>query len=187
MIPLRNRDFIAYSSNFLSEQEINFIHNHSEKLPVEDGRVFDLSKQNIRQSKVRWIYPDKDINWLYHKIRDEILIVNDEFFQFNIEEVEAIQHTTYHSPSGCYDAHMDSMSNRYPQRKISFSIQLSDENQYEGGDVLIYNNGFDDPYKVSRKKGDMVIFFSLLMHKVTPVVSGTRQSLVGWVGGPFLR
>ena len=34
------------------------------------------------------------------------------------------------------------------------------------------------------KKGAMILFPSFLLHKVSPVTKGTRNSLVGWVRGP---
>ena len=37
---------------------------------------------------------------------------------------------------------------------------------------------------VNNRKGNLFIFPSYLMHRVTPVTKGTRKSLVIWAGGP---
>ena len=64
-------------------------------------------------------------------------------------------------------------------------VQLSDEEEYEGGDLqfMINNKIVDAP----RKKGTIVIFPSFIMHRVTQITKGTRQSIVGWVSGPPYR
>jgi PKHD-type hydroxylase len=35
----------------------------------------------------------------------------------------------------------------------------------------------------ARQKGSALLFPSYMLHRVTPVTSGTRKSLVLWVGG----
>jgi PKHD-type hydroxylase len=68
-------------------------------------------------------------------------------------------------------------------RKLSFAIQLSDSDDYEGGNVqLISEEG--KPYNVPRKKGTIVLFDSRTVHRVLKIKSGVRKSLVGWVVGP---
>ena len=71
-------------------------------------------------------------------------------------------------------------------RKLSFSLLLSDPDEYEGGQfqMLGYHNKM---YEVPQKKGLLVIFDSTTQHRVRPVKKGTRKSLVGWVVGPRWR
>lgn len=69
-------------------------------------------------------------------------------------------------------------------RKLSFTIQLSDSNDYKGGD-LEFMPAFSDS-KI-RQKGNITIFPSYMTHKVTPIESGTRFVIVGWVYGPEFR
>ena len=42
----------------------------------------------------------------------------------------------------------------------------------------------EDVYKLSR--GEIVIFPSWMLHKVTPVTKGKRRVIVGWGKGPFV-
>lgn len=71
-------------------------------------------------------------------------------------------------------------------RKLSFSLQLSDEDEYKGGDLQIMDEG-ESMYEVPKKKGLLVCFDSRARHRVTKVTSGRRKSLVGWVVGPRWR
>ena len=41
--------------------------------------------------------------------------------------------------------------------------------------------------KASREKGTIIIFPSFILHRVTPITKGTRESMVGWVSGPPYR
>jgi PKHD-type hydroxylase len=43
------------------------------------------------------------------------------------------------------------------------------------------------PTCAHRARGTLVAFPSYLLHRVTPITSGTRKSLVAWVSGPVFR
>ena len=79
-------------------------------------------------------------------------------------------------------------------RKLSFSIQLSDPEDYEGGELEFKVNKYgsekrgdfalDETFFAPNKKGTIIIFDSRVKHRVCEVKSGVRKSLVGWVVGP---
>lgn len=71
-------------------------------------------------------------------------------------------------------------------RKLSFSLQLSDSNDYTGGDLQFHHNNYAKTGVLTapRDKGSLIIFDSRLSHRVKKVTSGQRESLVGWVVGP---
>ena len=66
-------------------------------------------------------------------------------------------------------------------RKLSMSVQLSDENTYDGGDLIIYFGG--KHFVAPRIKGSVIVFDSRLTHEVTPITRGERYSLVKWFHG----
>ena len=72
------------------------------------------------------------------------------------------------------------------QRKLSFSLQLSDPDDYEGGNFQMIDNG-DGLFVAPRTKGALIIFDSRTKHRVCKVKKGTRRSLVGWVMGPRFK
>ena len=65
-------------------------------------------------------------------------------------------------------------------------IQLSDDTDYEGGDLQLKMSS-QKPYCASRLKGDGLVFPSWILHGVTPVTKGVRKSLVVWAEGPEWR
>ena len=68
-------------------------------------------------------------------------------------------------------------------RKLSFVVQLSDPDDYEGGNLqLLAEDG--KSYFAPRKRGTVIVFDSRTSHRVLKVTKGIRKSLVGWVVGP---
>lgn len=75
-------------------------------------------------------------------------------------------------------------------RKISMTVNLTDETAYEGGDLMLDlgDHTARGKYKVedARDQGTIIIFPSFLHHCVSPVTTGTRYSLVMWsLGDPW--
>ena len=68
-------------------------------------------------------------------------------------------------------------------RKLSFSLQLSDHNDYEGGNVQLLDET-GKSYIAPRNRGTVVLFDSRTQHRVLKVRKGVRKSIVGWVVGP---
>jgi len=166
-------------------------------LPERDGTVGGGKNDSrvdadVRRSKIRWIngaMPDfKD---LYLDIEDMFKDANRIAFGADISSIYEIQFTKYDSEDqGCYKWHNDVLweSSTCFHRKLSMSIQLSDPAEYEGGDLEIQplHMGPPDPTTL-RKQGNVIIFPSFLMHRVTPVTKGIRYSLVAWMEGPKWR
>ena len=68
-------------------------------------------------------------------------------------------------------------------RKLSFALQLSSPDDYEGGNVVLLDET-GKKYIVPRQRGTVVLFDSRTQHRVNKVKSGVRKSIVGWVVGP---
>jgi hypothetical protein len=66
-------------------------------------------------------------------------------------------------------------------RKLSFSLQLNGD--YNGGNLEFEDNS-GKIHSMDNKQGRMFIFDSRTRHRVQPVTSNVRKSLVGWVVGP---
>ena len=81
-----------------------------------------------------------------------------------------------------YDEHTDWSSGKMSTRKLSASIQLSDEKDYEGGE-LVLNLGLEGEYRCPKSQGTVLVFDSRLIHWVEPVTSGVRYSVQKWVHG----
>ena len=135
----------------------------------------------VRKSQVKWCPQTDKWEWVYSKLHDMIVEANDAMWHFDLTHMrEQIQYTEYYEGGGHYGWHMDCGIGIQNQRKVSVTVQLSGDDEYEGGD-LEFNLG--KQMKAPRGKGNAVIFPSFYLHRVTPVTKGTRKSFVLWVGG----
>jgi PKHD-type hydroxylase len=167
-----------------SKSELEQIEKMTQALKFEEAATGqdDSSKiSDYRKSKVKWCYQNQEWDWVYEKLHNMIMEANDVMWKFDLSTMnEAIQYTEYYGGGGHYDWHMDCGIGIQNQRKVSVTVQLSAPDEYEGGD-LEFNMG---SHKVApRVQGAAVIFPSFMLHRVTPVKSGTRKSFVLWVGG----
>ena len=138
-----------------------------------------------RVSNVSWLYPSEETSWIFVRIADMTIDLNNKFFGFDLFGlVEGLQFTEYKGEEhGRYDKHVDTMFEG-AVRKLSISVQLSDEDSYEGGELILYTGG--DNTISPKEEGSLLIFPSFTLHEVKPVTSGTRYSLVTWITGkPF--
>ena len=74
-------------------------------------------------------------------------------------------------------------------RKLSLSIMLNDASEFTGGQfqMVIDSQSMANPITVPHQRGRFVFFPAFLVHRVAPVITGTRKSLVFWALGPKFR
>ena len=137
-----------------------------------------------RVTTISWI-PFKEMPEMYDQVNEFIKKANRNHFGFeDVHVTEPAQFTEY-PEGGFYDWHMDNdvnMQHEPPVRKISMTLLLSHESQFEGGDLELMAKG----KRAKLTQGQAIIFASFLNHRVAPVTRGVRQSLVMWFGGtPF--
>lgn len=178
-------NYWAYWDNAFSKDECKQIIEYGNKHALSNATIgLDKQKNKVRDSEIVWLYPSEEISWVYQRMTDVVTSLNDRFFKFDIfGSVEGFQFTKYNAPTGKYGKHIDS----YPgglTRKLSFTLQLSDPEEYEGGELCLY---FDDkPLIMKKDRGYVCLFPSYVLHEVKPVKRGTRYSLVTWITGkPF--
>ena len=187
--------------NFLNLEDITYIHSYASKQLKIDGGTLDNESydkpsfikyeekeksKEYRNSQICWLTPKKNdnINDIFKKIIKKIIEVNNDHFQFNLTDLESLQYTVY-KEGQFYKKHLDfdcKLGIGDTHRKLSFSIQLTDPSEYEGGDLIAY---LSENHIVAEKSiGSLTFFPSFLLHEVTPVIKGKRIALVGWVHGP---
>ena len=168
-------------SDAFNKEELEWINNLQELYPFQKATVVG-DVNGIRKSEIKWIHPDDKSLWVYERITQYAQQANNELWKFNLYSIiDSIQYTVYYEGGGHYDWHIDIGPNLINHRKISITIQLSDPDDYEGGDLEIWTGG--EFKTIERKQGCAILFPSFLMHRVTPVTKGIRKSLVLWLGG----
>jgi PKHD-type hydroxylase len=179
-------EYYAWFDNVFSDTELDMIASMFDEDELKIGTTSDDNKQSldIRDSKIRFLESSLEENkWIFQRLTATVQQANNQFFQFELDRIESLQYTTY-KKNQYYRDHLDLMykSPSNAVRKLSFSVQLSDPNDYKGGDLLLKISS--DPTQVKKTRGTVIFFPSYVLHEVTPVKQGVRKSLVGWVTGP---
>ena len=170
-----------------------------------DSRLMgDALNKDKRNSQNAWVPTN---HWLGGFMWHYIERANRENFLYDLRCIdgESMQYTRYgagqfygwHNDSGLACHYKpESVGNRTEGRandfvnentelvrKLSFVLQLSDADDYEGGNLQLLDEG-GKSYFAPRKRGTVILFDSRTMHRVLPVKSGLRKSIVGWTVGP---
>ena len=145
----------------------------------KEGR-YDTKK---RVTTISWI-PFSALPQMYKVIERTMHQVNGNHFGYEGMTLTAPAQFTEYPKGGFYDWHMDaevSCQCEPPVRKVSMTILLSPQEEFEGGDLEFMTEGNKPPQLL---QGQAIFFCSLLRHRVSKVKKGIRRSLVMWFGGP---
>ena len=144
------------------------------------GGNYDTKK---RITTISWI-PFKALPEMYKTIERTMKQVNGNHFGFDGMQITEPGQFTEYPKGGFYDWHMDAEVNcqfEPPVRKISMTILLSPQEEFEGGDLEFMTEGNKPPQLL---QGQAIFFCSMIRHRVAKVKKGMRRSLVMWFGGP---
>jgi len=156
---------------------------------IEDG-LFEKNNKLIRDDAMRkndivWVKHDTE---LFELIFTYISAANKQSWDYDLSGMDPVQLGRYEI-GGHYQWHIDydKICSQGFQRKLSCSVQLTDENKYEGGELILQDFVGDEEFKMPKKQGSIVVFPSMVKHKITPVTLGTRFSAVSWMRGPAFK
>ena len=158
---------------------------------TDGGEVTDDS---IRSSRTSWIPPDDDTWWIYERLA-EVAATANEVYGFDLSGFgEDLQFTHYDQPGSFYTWHQDGLDGGVATRKLSLVAQLTDPSTYDGAELQLFDvvEDFDREElagftAASLQQGAVIVFPAFEYHRVLPLRSGVRYSLVSWVSGPAFR
>ena len=165
----------------LSKHDTNF----------ETARTTGGVTLHTRDSKTIWI---QENHWIVGLCWHYVMVANKNNFLYDVTEFESgtLQYTSY-QPGEYYHWHVDGdiANYRLPEdggheekvRKLSIIVQLSDPSEYTGGEVQLQFTDKKTAF-LPKTAGSITVFDSRCLHRVKPVLTGHRKSLVGWASGP---
>ena len=122
---------------------------------------------------------------LNHKVHDVLqdawkTVANQ--LNVNIDFIEPYELKRY-TKDDFFGRHTDNYSSLTidVDRKLTMSIQLSNDDEYENGELVVLGQ------KYKLRQGSIICFPSYFPHLVEPITKGTRWSLIGWAWGPSWR
>ena len=188
----------TYHADFISKNKAQDLYNISSmNETIIKGRGLFTTSKDYRDSDIFFI---KDINSnpLYKQIVDKFMSLNDEIYQADITEIQQLQYTYYYPkqhfnwhPDGPFAITKNNKDIPWPDdllyRKLTLALCLSKHDEYEGGEFMILDPFTTPDRAVASFKmdaGEAIIFPAFLFHKVAPVISGVRKSIITWGCGP---
>jgi len=178
-----------YFTDVFSAEELVKIIEIGESLNTINATTIGNNDETVvseyRKSEISWIDENPETEWVYARIAQYAKLANKEMWNFDIWNFQdPLQYTKYYGNGGHYDWHVD-LGPGISNRKLSCVLQLSTPEEYDGG-VLQMNTG-GSVIDVPKKLGLLCFFPSFLLHRVTPLNSGVRKSLVTWLCGANFR
>ena len=135
--------------------------------------------------------------WVAGMLAHFVHCANKETFKYDLRQWSAEpQFIIYDEPGDHYDWHCDAAKDDFNVeyiRKLTAILCLSSKDDYEGGELHVAMtltdmvDGFANADKFKLDIGEVLIFPTDSLHRVTPLISGTRKILIGWMGGPRFR
>lgn len=164
--------------------------------------VEDFSK---RKSRNAWV---PTTHWIGGLVWNYIDRANKEIFKYDLDGIdgESMQYTHYelneyygwHQDEGLSALYKPSSAGNRANgeeivtdfinekcskvRKLTCILQLSHEDEYEGGNVQLLDVDVKS-YFVPKERGTLFFFDSRLQHRAMKVKSGLRKSLISWTIG----
>ena len=148
----------------------------------------------IRDSDTAWIPRDPATEWVHERLAAVADRAN-RTYGFDLDGFhEDLQFTTYDRRGAHYTWHQDGLDGAVGHRKLSIVVQLSEPDGYRGGELEFlevaedYDRAEREAYHAAvRRQGTAIVFPAFEFHRVLPLRSGVRHSLVAWMGGPPFR
>lgn len=166
----------------------SFVENQNQKALFDSGvTTANVSGYNkdFRYSTQTNVSPN---NPVIEKVRQVSRYANENYFKINITSYSQENHFVKYDVDGKFEAHTDIIwradvanLDTKPVRKLSCITLLNDD--FTGGKLALWYTG--KRYSFTFNKGDVILFPSYVQHKVDPVESGVRYSLVSWSYGEF--
>lgn len=167
------------------------------KNPGHEETFNGIPNADIRRSDL-WFFQEQ---WVFERLQQIFVTANQECsWNLHIDQFENCQYTEYHGhEQGHYDWHYDAHPWPYGDdtvfpgklRKISATVLMNDPSEYTGGGFELDGGMEHNQRKTEivqlKGIGDMVLFSSIIPHRVLPVTEGTRKSMVVWALGPTYK
>lgn len=171
--------------NVFDKSECNYIISESLKIQKNiDSNLNYIDKVNKTLStNINNIEPLKPF---IERIISHIVEAN-KVFDFNIDSFKEVIFLKYEKDA-YMSWHKDIGENKVSEqinihsRKITISLLLSSEEDYEGGELL-----FTPDIKIKQTQGSIIAYPSYMVHCVKKIERGTRYALIASANGPNFR
>ncbi len=164
-------------SDVLDERELAALQEAAKTLDYEDGRstagryARDV-KSNLQATK------SPQLDAVFDRVR-KTLNANEIVKSVARPRRYARMLLSRYRGGMTYGTHVDDPVMNGNRTDLSFTLSLSDADDYTGGELVMEDTLEDRAIKL--KAGDMVLYPTSALHRVEPVTDGERVAVVGWI------
>ena len=198
VVKYANDQFFKYKRATIPREAVDGINEYlsQQDLKWEDAKFGSNLEvdENTRKSKISWINDDGLKSYIFSQFESAN---SDPDWQFELDAIEDIQYTKYEGHpdnqfNGHYDWHYDYLMapDERKCRKLSMTVMLSQRgDEYEGGsfEFQCLKNGSVQYQTLDLEIGDILVFPSMMHHRVNFTSHGERKVLVAWAWGPLFK
>jgi len=164
----------------LNAEEIDFIKKELEKenQDWEDGKNTAGSHASKVKNNLQ-LKRKSDVSIKLSLLVKQKILNDDLIKSFTLpKHIHGIMFTKSLKKMG-YGRHIDNAYMSSGRADLSFTIFLSEKNQYQGGELFIENLTSESKFKLNR--GEIIIYPSTYLHSVKEILNGERIVCVGWI------
>lgn len=147
------------------------------------GKIEYFKNSTLRDCHVTYTGRSEENIWIHDRVEQLMSSLNEKYWRCIISDFSQPMRRMKYGP----DEHFNSWHPDYGigdtcYRKLTCVVMLDDPSQYTGGDFQVAGYG-----TVKLNQGDAVVFPTYIYHRVTPVLTGLRRSLVHRAIGPYFK
>jgi len=193
--PMRNNKIASvYVNTVFSEEECDQILASLNEKKWEEAMVGGINEKGVFsvekecRSNFQQTVPVDEHEFPLNRIAEEISTANSTLWRFDLGGFanDDLPWIMKYSRQGDHnDWHVDLGQEATASRKLGFSLQLTEGDEYDGGDLGFHRIKKDR--KDLTRKGTLIVFPAFWLHRIAPMTKGARNVVVGWIHGPSFR
>ena len=164
----------------LNEEEIEILIKtiNDQNNPWEDGKKTAGSHASKVKNNLQ-LNRNSEISKKYSQLIKKRILENQLIKSFSLPKIIHGIMFTKSSQNMGYGRHIDNPFMSTGRSDLSFTISLTNKENYEGGELVIETINSEKEFKLNA--GQMIIYPSTYLHSVKEVKTGERVVCVGWI------
>lgn len=184
-----------YKKNAILEKDCDDFVKSCETMQFDDGKIVGpvdgalktvsddilVKDASLRKAKVQVL----EAEHLFSRVMWSYILEFNNYFNLSLNGYELPQITKYDEIDDhyCWHKDVDHSDNKPIHRKLSAVLQVSKSTDYKGSELKLFSGPKGEEDLPIGEQGDIIVFRSEEWHKVTPLIEGTRYSLIMWATG----